>query len=185
MDENEAITRLKRGDINGLENLVKLYQLEATRTAFLITRDHQLAEDIVQNAFLKCYERIQQFDSKRAFRPWFMRIVVNDALKVVARRPATISLYNSPTENSIYEELAADDSWQPLEMLERVEMNKAIWDGLGQLSPVQRASLVLRYYNNLSESEMATQLNVAPGTVKSRLHAARQQLRSILTAHVR
>jgi RNA polymerase sigma-70 factor, ECF subfamily len=57
MEESQAIARLKRGDIGGLEVLVRKYQAQATRTAFLIVRDRALAEDIVQAAFVRAYER--------------------------------------------------------------------------------------------------------------------------------
>ena len=63
MEEQEAIARLKRGDVGGLEVLVRGHQVRAVRTVFLITRDRALAEDIVQAAFLRAYERIGQFDS--------------------------------------------------------------------------------------------------------------------------
>lgn len=69
MEESEAITRLKRGDISGLEMLVKRYQVQALEAAYLITRDYHMAEDIVQSAFLRAYERIGQFDSDRPFGP--------------------------------------------------------------------------------------------------------------------
>jgi len=67
MEEQEAIARLKRGDISGLEALVRKYQVQAVRAAYLITHDRGLAEDIVQAAFLRAYERIGQFDAGRPF----------------------------------------------------------------------------------------------------------------------
>ncbi|MBE3119263.1 MAG: RNA polymerase subunit sigma-24, partial [Candidatus Atribacteria bacterium] len=63
MIESEAIARLKEGDISGLETLVKVHQLKAVRTAYLIVRDYFLAEDVVEDAFLRAYERINQFDT--------------------------------------------------------------------------------------------------------------------------
>jgi len=86
MEEHEVIARLKRGDIAGLETLVRKYQVQAVRIAYLITRDRALTEDIVQAAFLRAYERIGQFDAERPFGPWFLRSVVNDAVKAAARR---------------------------------------------------------------------------------------------------
>lgn len=92
MEESEAIAQLKRGDINGLETLVYAYQVQAVRTAYLITHDRTLAEDIVQAAFLRAYERIAQFDATRPFGPWFLRSVVYDAIKVVTQRQRQVSL---------------------------------------------------------------------------------------------
>jgi RNA polymerase sigma-70 factor (ECF subfamily) len=85
VDERDAVARLQRGDIGGLETLVRLYQVRAVRAAYLITRDAALADDIMQAAFLRAYERIGQFDATRPFGPWFLRGVVNDAVKAAAR----------------------------------------------------------------------------------------------------
>src|SRR5947209_14988504 len=80
MHEREAIELLRRGNISGLEKLVEMYYVEAVRTAYLVTRDRPLAEDIAQAAFLRAYERIHQFQAERPFAPWFFRSIVNDAL---------------------------------------------------------------------------------------------------------
>ena len=92
MNEHQAIARLKRGDIDGLEPLMQLHQVRAVRTAFLITRDRALAEDVVQAAFVRVYERIAQFDSNRVFEPWLLRIVTNDAVKAATRRERFVPL---------------------------------------------------------------------------------------------
>ena len=70
MDEHQALAQLRRGDIGGLELLVQLYQVKAVRTAYLITRDRALAEDIAQSAFLRVHERIHQYNPDRPFEPW-------------------------------------------------------------------------------------------------------------------
>lgn len=69
--EQQALARLKERDIGGLEFLVRRYQVQAVRAAYLVTRDRGLAEEVVQSAFLRAYERIEQFDARRPFRPWF------------------------------------------------------------------------------------------------------------------
>src|SRR5689334_21000921 len=81
IDEQRAIRRLQQGDINGIDTLVSLYQVQAVHVAYLITQDRGLAEDAVQEAFCLAYKHIKQFDIKRAFKPWFLRIVVNQALQ--------------------------------------------------------------------------------------------------------
>ena len=77
MEERKAIERLKNGDIGGLEVLVRRHQVRAIRAAYLIVRDHALAEDVVQGAFVRVYERIGSFDERQPFNPWFMKVVVN------------------------------------------------------------------------------------------------------------
>ena len=181
MEEQKAIARLKRGDISGLEALVRKYQVQAVRAAYLITRDHALAEDIVQTAFLRAYERIGQFDAGQPFGPWFLRSVVNDAVKAAARRERQVSLEaSSEGEETSLAELLADPSPGPDELAETAEVRQAVWAALGRLPPAQRAMIVLCYYLNLSEAEMADELACPPGTVKWRLYAARKRLRTLL-----
>ena len=181
MEEQEAIARLKRGDIGGLEALVHKYQVQAVRTAYLITRDRALAEDIVQAAFLRAYERIGQFDTGRPFGPWFLRSVVNDAVKAAARRERLVPLeVSAEGGQTSLADLLADPNPGPADMAEAAEVRQAVWTALGKLPPVQRAAIVLRYYLGLSEAEMAGELACPPGTVKWRLHAARKRLRRLL-----
>jgi RNA polymerase sigma-70 factor (ECF subfamily) len=91
VEERAAIERLKRGDIGGLEALVRKYHTRAGRAAYLIVRDHALAENVAQDAFVRAYERFGQFDDGRPFGPWFMRIVINEAIGAARRRERTTS----------------------------------------------------------------------------------------------
>jgi RNA polymerase sigma-70 factor (ECF subfamily) len=180
MKEKEAIARLKRGDVSGLETLVCRYQVQAVRTAFLITRDRALAEDIAQAAFVRAYERIKQFDPARPFGPWFLRSVVNDAIKAASRRERWVSLEASDGAEAVLAGLLADANPGPADLAEAADARRAVWDALGKLPPAQRTAVVLCYYLGLSEAEMAEELACPPGTVKWRLHAARKRLRRLL-----
>jgi len=88
MDEAKAIAQLKAGNIDALRTLVNYHQVQAVQAAILITQDRATAEDIVQNAFLRCFERAELFDAARPFRPWFLRMVINDALKAACKQSA-------------------------------------------------------------------------------------------------
>lgn len=184
MEEREAIARLKRGDISGLEALVRRYQLPAVRASYLVTREPALAEDVVQSAFLRAFERIEQFDAGRPFGPWFLRSVVN-AAKTAARQVRPVSLDaleeqargpgGGPPPGGL-----TDRGPSPEAAIERAETTEAVRVVLDRLSPVQRAVIVQRYYLEWSEAEMAAALACPPGTIKRRLHAARQRLRTLL-----
>jgi RNA polymerase sigma-70 factor (ECF subfamily) len=180
MEEAEAIARLKQGDIGGLEALVRKYQVQAVRTAFLITHDRALAEDVVQEAFVRAYERIEQFDTGRSFGPWFLRSVVNDAIKAASRRERWVSPEGSDGAKPVLADVLADPNPGPAALVEAADIRRAVWEALGRLPPTQRAAIVLRYYLGLSEAEMARELACPPGTVKWRLHAARKRLRTLL-----
>lgn len=181
MDEAEAIGQLKSGNIAALQTLIELHQVQAVQAAVLVTQDRAVAEDIVQNAFLRTYERIEQFDTSRSFRPWFLRMVINDALKAVVRQRRHLSLDHQEDSNyqKLVEQLEAT-THGPEDILQRNEMREAIRDAFTKLSPQQRAAIVLRYYVGLSELEMSNEMNCAPGTVKWHLSAARERLRALL-----
>lgn len=181
MEERQALARLRRGDLRGLEPLVRAYQLRAVRAAALIVRDRALAEDLVQAAFIRAAERIAQFDPDRPFGPWFLRSVVNDALKTAARRERHISLDGPLAGDDVtLADLLPDPAPGPHDAAEAAETQRAVWEALGRLSPGQRAAIVLRYYLDLNEAEMAAELKAAPGTIKWRLHQARERLRLLL-----
>jgi RNA polymerase sigma-70 factor (ECF subfamily) len=177
MDEKQAITHLKRGDIDALEVLVNLYQLKAVRAACLIVYDRSLAEDIVQSAFIRAYERIVQFDDQRLFGPWFLRSVVNDALKAANRQKKLVSLEADDSESTLD---LADPAPMLEELIETEDTSQAIHQALLRLSPNQRSAIVLRYYLGLDENEMAARMHRPAGTIKYWLHAARQRLRKLL-----
>lgn len=185
MDEREAIARLAGGDISGLELLVSRYQVRAVRAAYLVCRDLALAEDIVQSAFIRVYERIDRFDPARPFAPWFLRIVTNDALKAAQRGERIVPLHDPDHADPRLRLMPASWSREEIEdHLEAMETSAAINDAIALLSPEQRAAIVLRYYLNLSDEEMSARLDCAPGTVRWRLHAARRRLRQLLPAWV-
>jgi RNA polymerase sigma-70 factor (ECF subfamily) len=177
MNEKDAIARLQQGDLGGLEALVHRYQARAVRVAYLITRDAALAEDIVQAAFVRACQRISQFDARRPFGPWFLQVVANDALKAAARGQREASLEERMP--SAGESLASPYPG-PAQLLEHAETREEMWQALGKLSPELRTTVVLHYYLGLTESEASERLGCPKGTIRSRLHAARQRLRWLL-----
>ena len=179
MDELGAIQRLKSGDIGGMEILVALYQVRAVRTAFLITRDAAQAEDAVQDAFLQIYRSIRHFDPDRPFAAWFMRSVVNAAVKI-ARKSARREPAGFDSDDSWWESLPAEAEAVEGQVVSS-EFQRQLWESMQNLSPRQRAAIVQRYYLDMSEKEIAAELEAAPGTVKWLLHAARKNLRTLLS----
>ena len=178
MDDLQAIRRLKSGDIGGLEYLITCHQARAVRTAYLVTRQEQMAEDVVQETFIRFYERVHHFDESRPFEPYFLRSVVNRALNAVEREHAAAPFDESLEAPELQSLLARAVSVE--EQVEYAQLKDEIAAALQDLSPRQRAAVVLRYYLELSEKEMTEALAVAPGTVKWLLNAARSKLRALL-----
>jgi RNA polymerase sigma-70 factor (ECF subfamily) len=178
MDEQQAIRRLKNGDISGLEYLVTQYQVKAVRAAFLITRDPGLAEDVVHDAFIHVYHAIGSFDTARPFEPWFMRSVVNASVKLVQRSAREVEVEEDAEETMLAELARRVESVES--QVESVEVQDQIWAALQKLSPRQRAVIVQKYFLGMSEAEMADQSDAAKGTIKWLLNAARERLRELL-----
>ncbi|MBI2758631.1 MAG: sigma-70 family RNA polymerase sigma factor [Chloroflexi bacterium] len=178
MDEQQAVQRLKQGDIGGLEFLVECFQSRAVRTAYLITRDLGLAEEAVQDSFIQAFRAIRNFDSSRPFEPWFMRSVVNAAVKVMQKSARQIQVGEEADESVLAELAARVESVES--QVESIEVQSQIWDAMQKLSLRQRAVIVQRYFLEMSEKEMAVESGAATGTIKWLLNAARERLRGLL-----
>ncbi len=176
MEDGQAIQRLKQGDLGGLEPLMARYQVQAARVAFLITQDERLAEDLVQDVFVRIFERIRHFDDSQPFQPYLMRSVVHAALNAVRGQSHILSLDDAQEAlEGLLDQAASVES-----QIESGQLQQEILTALSKLSPRQRAVIVQRYYLEMSEKEMVQALRAAPGTIKWTLNAARERLRHLL-----
>ncbi len=175
MQEQEAISQCQAGEPEALGILFQLHHQAVFRTAYGITRNYDLAEDITQQVFIELFTAIQRYDPRRPFPPWLHRIAVHKSLDEL-RRPANRDVPIGDDDNLPSPTPSPDDE------AEKSELRATILDALGGLEPKQRAVLVLRYYHDFGEAEMAVALRCRPGTVKSRLHYAQRRLREILQA---
>ena len=178
MDDLQAIRRLKAGDIGGLEILVARYQHKAVQTAYLITHDEQLAEDVAQDTFVRIYQRIGRYDESRPFGPYLLRSVANAALNTVEKTARWVQ-YGAGTDVQWVAELLCD-AGSVEEQVESTRLKGEVARALAELAPRQRAAIVQRYYLGMNEQEMAETLSAPPGTVKWLLNAARARLRGLL-----
>ncbi len=168
MSDASWIRRAQTGDRSAFGELFQAYQVKAYRTAYLITRDRHLAEDMTQEAFVRAYLAIGRCDPERPFAPWFFRILINLCRTAVERRGRQVSVAQVPDEPS------ADDG------LGVIDSRAVVWRALERLGPVHRDPLMLRYYHQFTDPEIAEALDLPLGTVKSRLHKARRLLEEIL-----
>jgi len=178
MPDQTAIRSLKNGDTGGLEALIKRYQTQALRAAYLVVQDEQLAEDIVMDTFLDIYSHIQRFDEERPFQPYLMRSVVNKALNTLRsqqRETSLDALEGMESVPSLLAQAALVES-----QAEYAALQDQILAAIAALPARQRVAVVLRYYLEMSETEMASVLQAAPGTIKWLLHRARARLRALL-----
>jgi RNA polymerase sigma-70 factor (sigma-E family) len=142
------------------------------RAAYAITRDHHLAEDAVQAALGKAYARWARVCRSDQPEAYVRRMVVNEVLSWRRRRSSTELPTDVPAEDPRRTPVLHDTA---------LAESDAMWQALGKLAPRQRAVVVLRYYEHLSEAEIAETLGVRPGTVKSQCAAALARLRLLLS----
>ena len=178
MDEQTAIQRLKRGDIGGLEFLVGQHQLKAVRTAYLITHNPALAEDVVQDCFLQAYRAIGGFVAGRPFEPWFLQVGVRAAVKSAQKAERLVPVESGADEPDGERLLGWAESAEA--EAEAAMFQQEVWEAVRRLSPRQRAVVVQHYFLDMSAKDIAGQNGTAVGTVKWLLNAARSRLRTWL-----
>jgi RNA polymerase sigma-70 factor (sigma-E family) len=151
-----------------LETLYAAHAPDAARLAYLLTGDRALAEDLVQEAFVRMFGRFRDLRNPEAFGAYLRKTVVNLAKSHFRRRIV---------ERSYVEREAR----QPVQTVEQPGHREEMWDVLQRLTPRQRAAVVLRYYEDLSEAQTADVLGCAVGTVKSLVSRGLEQLRAGLS----
>jgi RNA polymerase sigma factor (sigma-70 family) len=154
---------------------VRRHQGVAVRTAYLVTGIAAEAEDVAQSAFLKAYLALGRFRQGAPFRPWLLRIVVNEA----KNRRRWSARHPELELTEAHERLTAA-SPSPEEEAEAAERRRRLLGAVNGLRRGDREVIAYRYFLDLSEAEMAEVMDVAPGTVKSRLSRALLRLREAL-----
>jgi len=181
-DEAQLVAAAKAGDGSSFNELVSRYESKIFRLAQNITRNREDAEDVMQEAFLKAYTHLDNFQGDSRFYTWLVRIAVNEALmKLRKRRPGEFSL-DEPVESDddfIPREIA---DWGPLpdQRYERNQLNSILSEAIEKLEPDFRVVFVLRDVEELSTEETAKLLGLSVPAVKSRLLRARLRLRQKL-----
>ena len=187
-DELRLVRAAKAGDISAFEELVRRYDRNVFRIAQHITQNREDAEDVVQDAFLKAYENLQNFQEQSKFYTWLVRIAVNEALmRLRRRRPERMVSLDEEVktdEDSMPREVA-DWSPNPEQLYTQSELRDILTKTIQGLPSSFRTVFVLRDVEGLSTEETAEALDLSIPAVKSRLLRARLQLRERLNKYFR
>lgn len=174
------IERFQNGDSSAMDVLIQRHQARAYQYAYRLTRDRDIAADVVADAFVRVYRAAHTFKGQSAFTTWLYRILTNcflDMRKKSGSRP-TVSLDASlQTEDGTLERQLEADGKTPHEEAERAERNRAVAAAVENLPEYQRAMITMFHVEMLSYEEIAEAMNLPIGTVKSRLNRARLGLR--------
>jgi RNA polymerase sigma-70 factor (ECF subfamily) len=171
MDDEALVQRCLSGDTEAFGELVSRYERPLFNVALRMLRDREEARDATQNAFVKAWQHLDQFDRSRRFFSWLYRIAVNESLNRATRRRKAEPL----------DENLVDGAGSPAEGAERSEQARLVERAVEQLSDTYREVIVLRHWLDLSYDEIAEALHVPAKTVKSRLFSARTRLGEILS----
>jgi RNA polymerase sigma-70 factor (ECF subfamily) len=183
-DELELVTRARQGDAASFSALLARYEGKIFRLAMNITQNREDAEDVLQEAFLKAYEHLDQFQGNSRFYTWIVRIAVNQALMKLRKRRSdrAVSLDEQidTGEDTVVREIAAWDP-DPEQQYSQEELHRILSTAVDDLAPIYRTVFTLRDVDGLSTEETAEALDLTVPAVKSRLLRARLQLRDKLT----
>ena len=185
-EELALVQAAKGGDVSAFEELVRRYDRNVFRIAQHITHNREDAEDVVQDAFLKAYENLNQFQGQSKFYTWLVRIAVNEALMKLRRiKPGrTVSLDEDvKTEEDSLPREVADWSPNPEQQYGQAELRDILTRTIQGLPTSFRTVFVLRDVEGLSTEETAEALELSVPAVKSRLLRARLQLRERLNRY--
>jgi RNA polymerase sigma-70 factor (ECF subfamily) len=182
--ELELVNRARQGDGTAFSALIRQYEGKIFRLAMNITQNREDAEDVLQEAFLKAYEHLDQFQGNSKFYTWIVRIAVNQALMKLRKRKTdrSVSLDEQidTGEDTVAREIAAWDP-DPEVQYSQDELNSILTEAIDGLAPIYRTVFTLRDVDGLSTEETAEALDLTVPAVKSRLLRARLQLRDKLT----
>jgi len=176
--ETEAlIRRCQRGDRLAIEALIRRYQNYVYRLCYLVMRTEQDAEDMTQETFIRACRALPRFEIREgiSFEAWLYRIAVNCCRSRMRRRWYQVLPWPDPAPR-----LVSEPEAQPDRVLEQSEWRNEILEAVHSLGDKHRLVVILRYYAGLSNEEIARALDIPSGTVRSRLHTARQRLKVVL-----
>jgi RNA polymerase sigma-70 factor (ECF subfamily) len=179
--DQEIVAQSRDGDREAFAKLVQKYQSRVLTLAARILDNRSEAEDVAQDIFVKVFQSLHEFRGASRFSTWLYRITVNHCLNYIRRRTRQQqTLVTAEPEDWRRESPTSN----PHRMLEQKERWALVQAKLQMLSPEYRAILLLRDFEGLSYEEIADVLQLEGGTVKSRLHRARMELKALLEPYL-
>jgi len=177
IEDQVLVERVLSGDNRAFEKLVEKYKKKIYYLAYKMTRDHDSADELAQESFVKAYRALSRFKKGYSFYTWIYRICVNLSINFLKKE-----------KNSVSTDLISDKELlrfsrnvsNQLESMITSEQAAIVKQALETIPPDQKAAFILRTYENMSYEQMAMVMNCSIGTVMSRLYRARHKLRSAL-----
>jgi RNA polymerase sigma-70 factor (ECF subfamily) len=188
VDEDELVREARRGNLKAYDELVKRYQERIYATLYHMTSNHEDANDLAQESFIKAFQALKSFKGGSSFYTWLYRIAVNKTINFLKQRKnrTHISLNNIDFNAEHDPDLIALISEQtPRRAAGLTELQEKLNEALMKLSESHRLVVVMHDVQGLSHEEIAEAMDCNVGTVRSRLFYARQQLQGFLADYLK
>lgn len=174
IDEMAWIIQAQHGDDIGFTNLVEAYQKPVYNLCYRMLGETEVAEDAAQETFLKVYQNLARYDRQRPFATWLLSIAAHHCIDRLRRKRFTSFSIDEDEEGQT--ELPDGSAPDPETEAVRKQTKERLHDCLQSLEPIDRAAVIMRYWQDCSEIEIAQALKLTVPAVKSRLHRARRAL---------
>ena len=180
-EEMTWVLQAQQGCDEAFTNLVETYQKHVYNLCYRMLGEPESAEDAAQETFLRAFQHIHRYDRKRPFATWLLSIAAHYCIDRLRRRKFSMASIDQDEEDGGFE-LPDADAPNPESEVVYNEQREQMQELLKRLDSVDRAAIVLRYWNDCSEAEIAEALNLTVSAVKSRLHRARRELAGLWQA---
>ena len=181
-EDDKLISKVKEGDMKAFEVLIIKYQKPIYALCRRMTGEHQSADDLSQETFIKAYTSIQRFRTGMNFFSWIRKIAINNSLNYLKTRRREEPL--GAREEKVTANLNGSQPELPQEKLQRKFMENKFQEALEALPPDQKTIFILRVFENQSYKGISEMLNIPHGTVMSRLSRARKKLKERLAEYL-
>lgn len=169
--EGDWLQKANQGDQDAFANIVETYQRPVYNLCYRMLGEAQEAEDAAQETFWRAYQNLRRYDPSRSFATWLLSIAAHYCIdQQRKRRFNTLSLDILPDED------VPDPAPNPEKVFNQLDQKGQLQKLLGKLGPADRAAIILRYWYDFSEEEIARTLSLTVSAVKSRLFRARKEL---------
>jgi len=177
-EDERLVARVVKGDRRAFELLYDRYAATIFGLALRMLGDREMAEEAVQEIFVRVWRRLGSFDQSRAFAPWLFGIAHNYCIDELRRRKVRPQFVYEDDENSVLSDIP--DELDVGEAAILAEQGQIVRAALEQLPEEQRQALLLAYFGGLTQQEIAVKLGNPLGTVKTRMRLGLQKLRALL-----
>ena len=175
IDDTARVIQAQHGSEEAFTELVETYQTHVYNLCYRMLGEPEAAEDAAQETFLRAFQHLHRYDQRRPFATWLLSIAAHYCIDRIRRRKFSFISLDQDDEHDA-PELPDAEAARPEDEAVRREQREQMQGAIGKLDSVDRAAIVLRYWHDCSEAEIAETLNLTVSAVKSRLHRARREL---------